>query len=309
MSLLGFACLSLGGLRLQAQTTGTNSLDPNANPTELFLREQKHFVDCLIYGYNPALWISRNGSLYFMPKDDAQAQKIEAMKAERADYVALTNLEARHEFVTRLIADSGLDPGWQAKLILPWSATNRNLTPTLDKPLRLLPAYTLLQTLRDGDALLQEGKSIYFVMDYGRSVEDVFRTNAVLIKEGTKTYRTVAGVSKTVEAFTDAGLNQHEIDALNRVVNVLQAKAASLSHAIAGFKAKQEFEDHRARAGESNPYMEYLLAGDYLTGTGTAKNESLGLEWMHRAARNGSGDAEAYLAKLKAKQQETGAKE
>jgi len=294
-----FASLFMLVATLPAQTTG---LEPTATPSESLLREQRHFVECLIYGFSPALWISRGGSLYFMPKSDVQEQRIETMKAEREDYVAFTNLQARYEFAAKLMADSGLDPAWQTKLILPWSPTNRNLIPTLEKPLRLLPVYTLLQTLRDGDALLQEGKYIYFVMDYGRAADDAFRTNCVLVKEGTKTYRTVAGASKTVEAFTDAGLNQEEIEVLNRVVAGLRQKSASLGQALAGYRAKQAFEQHRSLAAESNPYMEFRLASDYLAGTGTPRNEALGLEWMAKAAKHGSGDAEAYLEKLKARQ-------
>jgi TPR repeat protein len=294
-------CLPLLASSLLAQVTHG---DANASASdESVLREQQHFTECLIYAFSPALWISRNGSLYFLPKDDVQAQKIESMKAERADYVTFTNLQARHEFAANAVTASGLEPAWQAKLIPPWSPTNRDLLPTLDKPLRLLPTYKLLQTLSDGDALLQNGQAVYFVMDYGRAPQDAFRTNAILIKEGTKTYRTVAGISKTVEAFTDAGLNREEIAVLNRVVTVLRKNAALLSEAIAGFKAKQQYEEHRARADETNPYMEFLLANDYLTGTGTPKDEALGLDWMQKAARHGSGDAEAYLAKLKTRQQ------
>ena len=47
--------------------------------------------------------------------------------------------------------------------------------------------------------------------------------------------------------------------------------------------------------------MEYLLAKSYLEGSGTAKDEKLGLEWMKRAAKNGSGDASAYLENVNAK--------
>jgi TPR repeat protein len=44
--------------------------------------------------------------------------------------------------------------------------------------------------------------------------------------------------------------------------------------------------------------MEYLLARCYLDGKGTDKNEVVGMEWMNRAAKSGSGDAISYLEKL-----------
>jgi TPR repeat protein len=44
--------------------------------------------------------------------------------------------------------------------------------------------------------------------------------------------------------------------------------------------------------------MEYLLAKAYLEGRGTEKNEQVGLDWMNRAAKSGSGDAKSYLEAL-----------
>ena len=43
-------------------------------------------------------------------------------------------------------------------------------------------------------------------MGFGRGATDAYRTNAVLIKEGLRTYSTQSDERKTVEAFTDAGL-------------------------------------------------------------------------------------------------------
>ncbi len=57
----------------------------------------------------------------------------------------------------------------------------------------------------------------------------------------------------------------------------------------------------RARATDSNPYMQYLLAKAYLEGKGTERDEKLGMEWMRRAARSGSGDATAYLERSASK--------
>ena len=47
----------------------------------------------------------------------------------------------------RLIAASGIGESWQKKILLPFSATNQNLTPTLDRPVRVIPRYKVLQSL------------------------------------------------------------------------------------------------------------------------------------------------------------------
>jgi TPR repeat protein len=268
--------------------------------------EQAHFLRCLAYVYDPVLWISYTGALYFVPKTDAQAQQLEAMRAARARYVALTNRQTRYEITARAVAESGIGEQWRSKLLLPYSDTNQNLTPTLGKSLRTIPQYEVLQALPSGDALITDGAATVFVLDFGHGASDAYHTNAALIKEGVKSYRMPAGEWKTVEAFTDAGLNEEETTVLRRVVAAFQRQADSTpppdSHReTAGSTAALEFEMHRIRATDASPYIEYLLAKDYLEGLGTEKNEELGIVWMNRAAKDGSGDASAYLEKLKAK--------
>jgi TPR repeat protein len=258
--------------------------------------EQKHFLECLAAVYSPSFWISYNNSLYFQAKDEAQARQLEAMKTARSRYLVLTNREARHEMASKGIAASGIGEGWQQKILLPFSTTNEDLTPTLGRPLRILPRYKVLQSLAEGDALLQDDQATYFVMDFGRGSEDSSGTNALLIKEGVKSY-TEAGDFKTVEAFADASLSKEEKAVLTRVAAAFLKQAASLARQTGSPKAAQEFEDCKARATDSNPYMEYLLAKCYLEGKGTEKDEKLGLEWMNKAAKSGSGDAISYLEK------------
>jgi TPR repeat protein len=264
---------------------------------EQMLAEQKHFVECLAWVYNPALWISYNDALYFQPRNEAQVQQLEAMKAARSKYVALTNPVTRHEMAARLIAASGIEKRWQDKILLPLSDTNQNLTPTLDRPLRVIPNYKVLRSLADGDALIQDGETTYFVMNFGRGAADASGTNAVLIKEGVKTY-SADGRFKTVEALVNVSLSAEERAVLERVAAAFQKQAATLAEEIDAPKAKEEFEAYKARATDSNPYMEYLLARCYLEGKGTDKDEKLGLEWMNKAAKSGSGDAMAYLEKM-----------
>jgi hypothetical protein len=262
------------------------------------LLEGKHFLECLAYVYQPALWVSYRDSLYFAPKTDAQARQIESLKAARARYVALTNREERYALAEGAIAESGLPENWKRKLLLPYSTTNQNLTPTLERLFRVIPTYKVLQNLGNGDALIQEGDAVYFVMDFGRCPADGSGTNAVLVREGTKTYRPADGETQRVEALTDIGLNRDEISVLNRAVAAFQKRAAALNDELASSKERQTFAESVARATDSNPYQQYLVARGFLEGKGTQTNETMGLDWMRRAAKNGSGDAKAYLEKL-----------
>jgi len=266
------------------------------------LAEQKSFVECLSCVYSPGWWFSYRDALYFQPRTRAQAQQLEAMKATRSGYLALTNHEARHKLTAQIIAESGISPSWQLKLLLPYSATNQTLTPTLDKPVRVVPKYTVLQSLASGDALIKEDAATYFVMNFGRGADDAGSTNALLIREGVKSY-SAGGGFQAFEAFANVSLNREETAVLNRVAAAFQRQAAALGQEISNRKHGQEFEDYKARASDSSPYLEYLLAKAYLEGRGTEKNEPLGLEWMNRAARNGSGDASAYLETLGRKAQ------
>lgn len=272
----------------------------SASPEDVraqMLAERKHFAECLAVIYNPAFWISYNDALYFQTKNEAQVRQLEAMKAARSKYVALTNREMWHEIAAKGIAASGIEERWQRRILLPFSTTNQYLTPTLGKPLRVLSRYKVLRSLAHGDTLLQNDAATYFVMNFGRGENDTSGTNAFLIKEGLKSYADGSRF-KTVEAFTNVSLSKEEQALLSRVAAAFQRQAASLALAADAPKAREEFESCKARATDSNPYMEYLLAGCYLEGKGTEKNEALGMEWMNKAARSGSGDAISYLEKL-----------
>jgi TPR repeat protein len=289
---MGRLLLCLGML---AQSAGGAS--PPESLTEQMLSEQKHFVECLSYVFSPAWWLSYNDSLYFQSRNEAQAKQLEAMKAARSRYLALTNAETRHELAARLIAQSGLGETWRRKLLLPYSTTNQTLTPTLDRSVRVVPKYTMLRSLPSGDALIQADASTYFVMNYGHGADDGSGTNALLLREGVKSF-SAGGGFKTLEAFTNVGLSKEEMAMLGRVVAACQKEADALGLRLAALKEAPEFEEYKARASDSSPYMEYLLAKAYLEGKGTEKNEALGLEWMNRAAKGGSGDASSYLEGL-----------
>jgi len=214
--------------------------------------------------------------------------------------VALTNRETRHALAAKLIAGSGVGEAWEKKLLLPFSPTNQNLTPTLARAVRVVPTYKVEQSFPNGDALIEDGQSTMFVMNFGRGAADASGTNGLLIREGVKTYAS-GSVFKTVSAFENVALSREETAVLSRVAAACQKEAASLGRQIADSTGGEEFEACKARATDSNPYMQYLLAKAYLEGKGTEKDEKLGLEWMRRAAKNGSGDAATYLEPLRGK--------
>jgi Sel1 repeat len=261
--------------------------------------EEEHFLGCLAYVYSPALWISYNGALYFMPKTDEQSAKLQEMVNARARYRFLTNRQARHDLAAKALASSGLDQSWQKKILLPYSLTNENLTPTLSRQVRFVPSYQFLRAFGE-DAFIQAGDSIYYVMDFAREGAHPSGTNACLIKEGWKSFTTTSGQLRRVEAFTDTALNKQEAAVLDAAVVAFRKAAQSLAEAFANATATREnFEALKARATDSSPYFEYLLAKAYLEGAGTEKDPAQGMEWMRRAATNGSGDAVTYIENLK----------
>ena len=283
---------------LLSASLGGRSAGNGAPPemrSERMILEEKHFVECLAYVYSPPLWLSYRGSLYFAPKDETTAQQVDALKTARSRYVVLTNRETRHEIAASIIAGSGIDKAWQQKLLLPYSETQPNLTPTLIRPFLVVNSYKIVQSLGEGDVLIQDEQGTYLVMDFERAVAKGASTNLYLVKEGERAFATKSGDYQKVQAFSNLGLSTEETGVLNRVVAGCQSKAAALARELAGFKAEQEFADLKARATDNNPYIEYLLARCYLDGRGTQKDERLGMEWMQKADKNGSGDAKSYL--------------
>ena len=289
VAFLSFACVSAGAAD-----------PPSSAVSEQMLREQKHFLECLGVVYHPAFWISYNGAPYFQIKDQGQLRKLDAMKAARAQYAAFTGFRARYDLAAEALTDSGLPEATQRKILLPFSDSNPNLTPTLTKPFRVLSHYQLVQKFGEGDALLREGDTICFVMDFGAETAAGSGTNAWLVREGTKVYTAPDGSKQTVEAFTSVGLSPDDTAILVRASAAFRKKAEAINQQLAESKTHREFTDSLARADDRNPYLQYQVAMAYFEGKGTPKDEKLGLEWMKRAAQNGSGDAKAYLEKVSA---------
>lgn len=291
------------GLSVFSCLAGTAS----GRPDPLLRLEQKHFLECLGFVYDPALWISYEAGLYFVTKNEIQDARLQEMKIARSRYVSFTDPKARHDLAATILARSGVKESWQRKLLLAYSPTNenQNLTPTLNRPLRIVPDYEVIQSATNGDVLIRVGdETEYFVMGLGPMVAGTVHTNALLIKEGWKTYTTTSGTPARVEAFTSVSLNSEETAVLNRVSNAFRTHAASFIQervsataavSAVGSDLEAEFKAYLARASDSSPYFQYLVAKCYLEGKGTPKDPKLGLEWMKKAAGNGSGDAEAYL--------------
>jgi len=306
---------------LGASLPGTSSAQGSSPATDVaaqLLKEKTHFLECLAFVYDPSMWLSYEGSLYFAPRTEDQIQRLEEMKEARKNYSVLTNRLARYELTARTVAGSGIEEKWRTRLLLPYSNTNLNLTPTRELTVRYLPRYRVVQTLPGGDVMLSDGGDKCFVMGFGRAADDAYHTNAVLVREGTKSFKYSGQEYVQTEAFTDAGLSHEEIAVLRRAANAFLAGVASPGVSLAvlpraptnpaaatpqspASAAADEFLMHKMRARDDSPYLQFLLANDYLQGLGTAKDEKLGLEWMRRAAANGSGDAKAYLDKAKVK--------
>ena len=172
-------CLILcAGVLTQCASTGTSADDFRGR----MLAEKRHFLECLAVVYSPEFWISYNDSLYFQARSEAQVRQLEAMKLARSAYLALTNRETRHAIAEKVIADSGIGEGWQRKILLPLSTTNQDLTPTLRRQLTIIPKYKVVRSLGQGDALLQDDATTYFVMNFGRGADDASGTNALWSK-------------------------------------------------------------------------------------------------------------------------------
>lgn len=270
--------------------------DP-APPSALLRLEQRHFLDSLAFVYDPSLWVSYQDSLLFAPKTDAQERRLDTLRAERSRYRAFQDPRAWHDLAAKVLANSGLSPAWRQKLLNAYSPTNPVLTPVLRKPLRIVSRYELEAEPKDGDAVLRADGQRLFVLNFGRGTQDAFHTNAFLIKEGTKSFMSDKGDLERLEAFSNAALTGEEQKILRAASAAFRNAAAALGEAPATPQQRQEFELLVARATDESPSRQYEVAKAYLEGIGTEKDESTGMQWMRKAAANGSGEAQAFLEK------------
>ena len=206
---------------------GADSIPSNSD--DQLRKEEIHFLQCLVAVYDPAMWLSYQGNLYFKPQTDDQVERLGLMKKSREQYVALTNRAERYELAAKTIAHSGISELWQKKILLPYSDTNQDLTPTRKLSVHRLAKYQVVRTFDGGDAVLADDSGVFFVMEFGRAADVAHHTNAILVKEGMKSFKSQSGDYVHVEAFTDAGLNREEIAVFQRVVVAFKTEAASLA--------------------------------------------------------------------------------
>jgi TPR repeat protein len=155
-------------------------------------------------------------------------------------------------------------------------------------------------------------------MGFGRVASDLSGTNAWLIQEGRKDFAVAppivsrtnilnaadlpAGRFTSYRAFSSVALNSEEQNILALVSAAFQKEAqplaAALKQVAATEKVREEFESYLSMATDNNPSIQCLVAKCYLEGRGTPKDEQRGLEWMRKAAANGSGEAQDYLENL-----------
>jgi hypothetical protein len=322
----------LFGAVLLAQSATTSGLD------RALMEEQKHFLQCLAFVYNPAFWISYDNKLYFsIDKTEEQVAKIQEMIEQRAKYVALTNRLARHQLATQALAQSGLAETWQKKLLLPYSDTNANLTPTLEVEKVAAPLVSYLVLDLDGEGVLDQSRSVFskdevlvraqvgtnvltFVASQWTHVpHDNSGSNLwVMDTKKTRRYATSLPSFQEVPVLACVELNKEEQAVLSRASAAFEKAAQGLTiplqqervperiaertpelvPAVTRDRARETFNNYLASASDSVPSLQFLVGKGYYEGLGTPKNEKLGLEWLNKAAKNGSGDAQDYLEKL-----------
>jgi hypothetical protein len=304
---LGWLLIGAGS---SAQAAGAGGVQTNADQT--LLEEQRHFFRCLAYVYSPALWISYDNSPYFALKTEEQAVQVHTMIEQRAKYVAFTNRQTRHDLVAKVLVEGGIDETRQKKLLLPYSETNQNLTPTLGKRVVVVSSYQVLDleaegvlnssTFKKDEALIRVADHIYLATRWGHVPEDSSGANVCLMETGgTRRYANDAGF-QTVAVVVSVGLNKAERAVLTQAAATFQKVAQTLTVPLKlegePDKARQVFNDYLAMASDNNPHLQFLVGKCYLEGSGTPKNEKLGLDWVTKAANNGSGEARSYLDNL-----------
>ena len=305
-------------------------------------QEQSHFLRCLAYVYSPVLWINYDNTLYFAQKTEEQAAKVHEMIDQRAKYVALTNRLTRHQLAAQVLAQSGLDPSWQRKLLLPYSETNQSLTPTLGRDPALLSPYLVLDLNGEGvlntnvfnkdEALVRApvGTNVltFVASQWGHAPHDSSGTGLWVVEmepTATRRYATALGF-QVVPVLACVNLNDEEQAVLSRASAAFEKAAQSLNvpvqqehvpervaeraperapervaelvPAVARDRARETFNSYLAAANDSIPSVQFLVGKGYYEGQGTPRNEKLGIEWLNKAAKNGSGEAQDYLEKL-----------
>ena len=210
--------------------------------------EERDWLARMSKFFTPEFWVSYNGTLYFEPKGNEKFQWVKEARSARKRYTILTNSFATptcgglYDLVAKGIADSGVEERWQKMVLVPRSSPVRtnSIFPKLNKTLSTIGEFKLLQSFENGDALIKDAESTFYVYGLGRAVDDKIYLNAELVKEELKTYTTVAGGTKTVEAYTSVSLNRKEKEMLSKISESFSGRVDELTKQIKSLAEQQK---------------------------------------------------------------------
>jgi len=179
----------------------------------------------------PSFWVSYEGVLRPVAKGLEQKDTMTAFKAAKQGYLTLRNKEDQRYLAIKYISSSGVDTKYQDMLLNPKS---------LGKKFAIISRYTLIQSLENGDAIIKDTESTYYIYGLGRATADKEYLNAELVKEGSKTYTPATGGTKTVEFYTSVALSSEEIEALAKISASFSMQVSELTAKINSQIAQQK---------------------------------------------------------------------
>ncbi len=152
------------------------------------------------------------------------------------------------------------------------------------------------------------GKTVFITNYVGeKSVVDGDLIAALAFQHGRQQYRDRAGAKRTVEMWDCGGLvpgkMAAEVIAAKRDLQAeeAEARAKKLAELAAAKKlANEKFavQQLQTSAEGGSHHSQYALGMRYLAGRGVETNRDLAIEWLRKAARNGSESASNELNKI-----------
>jgi hypothetical protein len=199
-----------------------------------YLTEKRHFLLSASRHLEDQMWVDYKGLLYFRPNTKEALDIVNAIRESRNRYVAFTNVDERDELRLKVLQESGISPRYLRHLTTPCDPTNA--VPVLhEKRLRLLPAYTVIKSFENGDALIKtktpDSETLY-VYQHGRTVDNREYGKILLIPEGLTTYQNAIGANETGIAYRRVDLTDQDKETLRRIRDTCAKFAAQLASAI-----------------------------------------------------------------------------
>lgn len=178
----------------------------------------------------PDFWVSSNGVLYLQPKTFLAEDAIGALKNAKHKYLVLTNANERRDLIAHYITTAFVDKKYQEMILHPKE---------LSVGFYHFARYKMVQSLENGDALIQDdddyaadNNAVYYVSGLGCAADDKYYGDAELIRNGLKTYTTVIGGTKTVEAYRSVALNRDEEEVLRIISANFSMRVSELTEKI-----------------------------------------------------------------------------